>query len=69
MATHSSILAWKIPWTEEHGGYNPFDDKESDTTVHTHTHICTHTVQEFQVILEVTDTSMPGRNYWKPSFK
>ena len=23
MATHSSILAWKIPWTEEHGGYNP----------------------------------------------
>ena len=20
MATHSSILAWKIPWEEEHGG-------------------------------------------------
>ena len=20
MATHSSILAWKIPWTEEYGG-------------------------------------------------
>ena len=20
MATHSSILAWKIPWTEEQGG-------------------------------------------------
>ena len=20
MATHSSILAWKIPWREEHGG-------------------------------------------------
>ena len=20
MATHSSVLAWKIPWTEEHGG-------------------------------------------------
>ena len=20
MATHSSILAWKIPWMEEHGG-------------------------------------------------
>ena len=20
MATHSSTLAWKIPWTEEHGG-------------------------------------------------
>ena len=23
MATHSSILAWKIPWTEEPGGYSP----------------------------------------------
>ena len=21
MATHSSILAWRIPWTEELGGY------------------------------------------------
>ena len=21
MATHSSILAWRIPWTEEPGGY------------------------------------------------
>ena len=21
MATHSSILAWEIPWTEEPGGY------------------------------------------------
>ena len=20
MATHSSILVWRIPWTEEHGG-------------------------------------------------
>ena len=23
MATHSSILAWRIPWTEELGGYSP----------------------------------------------
>ena len=23
MASHSSILAWKIPWTEEHGGLQP----------------------------------------------
>ena len=23
MATHSSILAWTIPWTEEPGGYSP----------------------------------------------
>ena len=30
MATHSSILAWKIPWTEEPGG--PWGHKESNTT-------------------------------------
>ena len=23
MASHSSILAWRIPWTEELGGYSP----------------------------------------------
>ena len=23
MATHSSILAWKMPWTEEPGGLQP----------------------------------------------
>ena len=33
MATHSSILAWRIPWTEEHGGlHSPWGRKESDTT-------------------------------------
>ena len=25
MATHSSILAWRIPWTEEPGGLQPQD--------------------------------------------
>ena len=33
MATHSSILAWTIPWTEEPGGlYSPWGHKESDMT-------------------------------------
>ena len=37
MATHSSILAWKIQWTEEPGqrslvGYSPWGCKESNTT-------------------------------------
>ena len=27
MATHSSILAWRIPWTEESGGYSPWVHK------------------------------------------
>ena len=29
-ATHSSILACRIPWTEEPGGHSPWGHKESD---------------------------------------
>ena len=32
MATHSSIVAWEIPWTEEPVNYSPWGHKESDTT-------------------------------------
>ena len=32
MTTHSRILAWRIPWTEEPGGLQSMDHKESDTT-------------------------------------
>ena len=32
MATHSSVLAWRIPWTEEPGGCSPWGCKELDTT-------------------------------------
>ena len=32
MAAHSSILVWRIPWTEEPGGYNPWGHKESGVT-------------------------------------
>ena len=32
MASHSSIVAWRIPWTEEFGGLQSQGCKESDTT-------------------------------------
>ena len=32
MATHSSILAWEIPWIEEPGELRSTGHKESDTT-------------------------------------
>ena len=32
MATHSSILAWEIPWTEEPGGLQSMGLQESDMT-------------------------------------
>ena len=34
MATHSSILAWRIPWIEEPVGHSPWGCRESDTTKH-----------------------------------
>ena len=36
MATHSSILAWKIPWIRNLVGYSPWGRKESDTTEQLH---------------------------------
>jgi len=35
MATHSSILAWKILWTEEPGqGYSPWGHRDLDMPEH-----------------------------------
>ena len=34
MATHSSILAWEIPWTDT-GGLQPMGSQELDTTKYT----------------------------------
>ena len=31
MATHSNILAWEIPWTEEPGGLQSMGSQESST--------------------------------------
>ena len=41
MATHSSILAWRILWTEELGGLQSMGHKESYMTkrLHFHFHI------------------------------
>ena len=40
MVTHSSILAWKIPWTKELEGYSLWACKELDMSerLNTHTH-------------------------------
>ena len=38
METHSSIVAWRIPWTEEPGELQSWGGKESDTTERLHFH-------------------------------
>ena len=47
MATFSSILTWRIPWTEEPGGLQSMGSQRVwhnwMTNTHTHTHIYTHT--------------------------
>ena len=43
MATHSSIPAWKIPWTEEPGGLQSMESQRVGhdwVHAHTHTHTC-----------------------------
>ena len=39
MATHSSILAWEIPWTEESGGLQSMGSQRAghDRATNTHT--------------------------------
>ena len=43
MATHSSILALKIPWTEEPNGlYSLWGHSQTRLSTHTHAHAHTH---------------------------
>ena len=47
MATHSSILAWRIPWTEEPGRLQSSGCKESNMT-EVMEQACTHPVHTFE---------------------
>ena len=38
-ATHSSILAWKIPWREEPGGVQSMGSQRVHMTVRVHMHM------------------------------
>ena len=57
MTIHFSILAWKIPGTEEPGGLQFMGSKDLDTTEHTHTHDpsgkVTDTSHSFTVVYKV----------------
>ena len=43
MATHSSTLAWRIPWTEEPGGLQSMGS-QSERLTYTHRHTHTHLI-------------------------
>ena len=65
MATRSSILAWRIPWTEEPGGLQSRGRKESDMTEHTHSYMrhlyIRHHSQCFMSINLLLTTILYGR--------
>ena len=54
MATHSSVLAWKIPWTEEPGGLQTMEWQRvrHDGATNTFTFITPETA-EVQLFLDV----------------
>ena len=62
MTTHSSILAWRILWTEEPGVYRPQGCKEADTTEATW-HACVQGLSEVWFLLFSTlDDASSGGN-------
>ena len=46
MATHSSTLAWKIPWTEGPGGLQSMGSLESDMTERLHFDFYFHALEK-----------------------
>ena len=56
MATHSTILAWRSPWTEEPGGLQSTESKRvrhdlARVRAHTHTHTHTKKALDFDTSL------------------
>ena len=64
MATHSSTLAWRIPWREEPVGYSPWGHKELDTTERLHFHFHT-TIMFKEAISEKAMTPHSSTLAWK----
>ena len=66
MATHSSTLAWRTPWTEELGGLKSTGRKESDVTERLHFTFTDITVKNRKIIS--TKTGICSKTYncqWK----
>ena len=57
MATHSSVLAWKIPWTEEPGRLQSMGWKELDMIEHacayTHIHTQNYKLIQIQLLMKI----------------
>ena len=65
MATHSSILAWENPWTEEAGGLQSMESQKSQTQLSDQTtrEKKTEPIHGAQCEEGVTDTENQWRRY------
>ena len=64
MATHSSVLAWRLPWTDDLAGYSPWGLKALDTTKQ----LAPHSTQAECGILH-QGLNTPGGDFWKHPVK
>ena len=62
MATRSSILAWRIPWTEEPGGLQSTGRKELDMTERLHFTLWCFT-KRYQILYKVVPFCMLTNNW------
>ena len=53
MATHASIFAWEIPWTEKLGGLQSMGYKESDMTERAYARVTNIKVLKFHLSLSL----------------
>ena len=70
MATHSSILAWGIPWTEEPGGLQSKELQswtQLSARTHTHTHTHTRTPRTPSMIRQQQQASVAFSSPWTRS--
>ena len=67
MATHSSILAWRIPWTEEPGALPSMRSQRvrHDWSDCTHTHILTHKGYLYSLNTAIIWSYLYDLNYWR----
>ena len=59
MATHSSILAWRIPWTEEPGGLQSVGSQRVRHDLVTNTHMCARTHTHTQSYMTLNESLNP----------
>src|SRR5574340_496911 len=67
MATHSNVLAWEIPWTEELGGLQSMGSLELDTTERLHFHFSLSCIGEGNgnpLQCSCLDNPRDGRAWW-----